>query len=347
MKENYEYIGMYYDMVAYELGFTWIKQQIRWEDLEPEKGQIDFGIPDLVVPAAAERGLKLMFSVVTAPDWARPAGANLEEEGPPADFQDYADFLTALLERHPGQIHAIEVWNEENLDREWNDPQGLSAARYVEMLAAAEQAIHAVDPGVIVISGALSPTGVNNEFAIDDWVYFDQLIAAGLLNHTDCVGAHHNGYNIPPDAVWDDTSTMGPVAENFQGPWTNLNHSWSFRSTLEYYYKAIVNAGGSQKLCITEFGWATLEDVEGGYPKNFEFALDNTLAEQAEWSVAAFEWLADWEGAWIAFLWNLNYSPLAGGDPTNDNVPYSILHDVGTGDPRRPAFYMLQAMPKE
>jgi hypothetical protein len=68
------------------------------------------------------------------------------------------------------------------------------------------------------------------------------------------------------------------------------------------------------------------------------------LEEQAEYIVTAYEWLAEWEGAWIAYLWNLNYSPMAGGDPNNDNVPYSILAPDGSP---RPAFEAVAAMPKE
>ncbi|MBN1283988.1 MAG: beta-galactosidase [Anaerolineae bacterium] len=342
VQENYDLQDYWYEMVSSKLGLKWVKQQIRWEVLQPEQDKIDFSVLDLVVPAASKHGIKLMLSVVTAPEWARPAGADLSKHGPPADFQDYADFIVAILERYPGQVHAVEVWNEQNIDREWSDPQGLSAARYVELLGVAERAIHAVDPGVIVISGALSPTGWNDETARDDFVYFDQLIDAGLLSYADCVGAHHNGYNIPPDAVWDDPSTMGPQAQYFTGPWTNLNHSWSFRSTLEYYYSAIVNAGGAQKLCITEFGWPTVEDMDD-FPQGFEFTRDNTLEEQAGWIVQAFQWLADWDGAWIAFLWNLNYGPQS-GDPTNDNAPYSVLDLQGMP---RPAFDALAQMPKD
>jgi hypothetical protein len=344
VQENYDLQDYYYELVANRLGLNWVKQQIRWEVMEPEQGNIDFSVLDLVVPAAAKHNLKLMLSVVTSPEWALPAGAAEGKGSPPSDFQYYADYLTAVLERYPGQIHAIEIWNEMNIDREWYDPQyGISAERYVELLGVAERAIHAVDPGVIVISGALSPTGWNDETARDDFRYFDELIAAGLLNYADCVGAHHNGINVPPLARWDDPESLGPKPENYTGPWDNPHHSWSFRSTLEYYYNAIVAAGGTQRLCITEFGWPTSEGV-GGAPEGFGFALDNTLEEQAEYIVTAYEWLAEWEGAWIAYLWNLNYSPMAGGDPNNDNVPYSILAPDGSP---RPAFEAVAAMPKE
>ena len=74
---------------------------------------------DELEAAAKKTGVKLMLSVVTAPAWAREPGVNVERHGPPANPADYANFLTAILQRYPGQVHAIEVWNEMNLDREW------------------------------------------------------------------------------------------------------------------------------------------------------------------------------------------------------------------------------------
>jgi hypothetical protein len=35
--------------------------------------------------------------------------------------------------------------------------------------------------------------------------------------------------------------------------------------------------------------------------------------------------MRDWDIVWLAFLWNFNYGPQAGWDPSNDNVPYSIV----------------------
>ncbi len=340
VQESYDIQDHWMMVVAEQLGLNWIKQQVRWELMEPEPGQYDWTVLDIVLPRAQEYGLKVLLSIVTAPEWARPAGVDPNSVGPPEDYNDYVNFVRAILERYPGQVHAIEVWNEQNLQREWNTPEGLSAARYVELLAMTEEAVHSIDPGIIVVSGALSPTGVGPPIALDDFVYFDQMIAAGLLNYADCVGAHHNGYNIGPSERWDNVTSPRP--EHFTGPWDNPHHSWSFRSTLETYYDKIVSAGGDQPLCVTEFGWATVEDMDG-YPPGFEFALDNTLEEQAEWIVEAFQWLSEWEGCWLAFLWNLNYGPQS-GDPTNDNAAYSIIDLNGIP---RPAFGAIAAMPKD
>ncbi len=313
--------------VAEKMSLKWFKFQVRWEEVEPQRGQFDWGKLDLVMPSKAKFGLNIMMSIVTAPAWAREQGVNLDKHGPPANYADYVNFVSAILQRYPGQIQAIEVWNEQNLDREWTSTVGLSAANYVSMLRETYTAIKAIDPGVIVISGALSPTGGWVEpdgrvSAIDDFDYLSQMIDAGLLNYTDCVGAHHNGYNIGPDLPWDQVPN-DPTA-SFRGPFDNPHHSWSFYSTLQTYSNKIALANGQQKLCVTEFGWASTEDL-GGYPPGFEFANDNTLQEQADFIVKAMDEMKSWNTIWLAFIWNFNYGPQAGWATDNDNVPYSII----------------------
>ncbi len=322
---SFDNMDQWTNVAANQLSVKWVKEQVRWADTEKQKGTFDWYETDTFLTSAAGKGLKVLVSVVTAPDWAREQGADLSKNGPPANPQDYADFVVALLRRYPGKIHAIEIWNEENLDREWKSTQGLSAANYVSLLHTAYQAIKAVDPGVIVISGALSPTGVNDGVgAYDDFVYMDALIAAGLLNYTDCVGAHHNGINVSPDYTYD--AIPNDPSAIFRGPFDNPHHSWSFRSTLQTYASKIAQASNysGQKLCVTEFGWPSAEGLSG-VPDGFDFAKDNTLQEQRDFTVKALDFMKDKNFVWLAFLWNLNYGPQAGWAANNDNVPYSII----------------------
>ncbi len=322
---SFDNMAQWMDVAANQLSVKWVKFQVRWAEIEKEKGSYDWFETDTFLSAAAEKGLKVLTSIVTAPDWARDAGVDTSKIGPPANYSDYANFVTALLRRYPGKVHAVEVWNEQNLDREWTSTKGLSAANYVELLRATYQAIKAVDPGVIVVSGALSPTGVNDGIgAYDDFVYMDAMIAAGLLNYTDCVGAHHNGINVSPeytyDAVPNDPSAV------FRGPFDNPHHSWSFRSTLQTYAAKIAQApnNSGQKLCVTEFGWPSAEGLSG-VPDGFGFAQDNTLEEQRDYTVAALDFMQEKDFVWLAFLWNLNYGPQAGWAAENDNVAWSII----------------------
>ncbi len=332
---SYNIMDQWMNVAADQLGVKWVKEQVRWHDIETAKGTYDWSQTDIYLPSAAAQGLKVLVSVVTAPDWAREQGADLTQNGPPANPQDYADFVVALLRRYPGKIHAVEVWNEQNLDREWTSTNGLSAANYVNLLHVTDQAVKAVDPGVIVISGALSPTGLNDGVhAYDDFVYMDAMISAGLLNYADCVGAHHNGYNVSPDYTYD--AIPNDPSATFRGPFDNPHHSWSFRSTLQTYAAKIAQAPNydGQKLCVTEFGWPSTEDLSG-VPDGFGFAADNTLQEQSDYTIKALDFMKDSNFVWLAMLWNLNYGPQAGWDPTNDNVPYSI---IGPNSVFRPVF---------
>ncbi len=313
----------YYRSVSRDLGLRWVKQQVRWDEMETEPGLIDWTLLDFIMPSARRFDIKLLLSIVTAPDWAREAGVNLDQHGPPADPDAYARFIAEIVERYPGGIHAIEVWNEQNIDREWTSAGGLNAANYVALLRASYQVIKAIDPGIIVVSGALSPTGIDDGVgAIDDFRFMDSQIEAGMLDWADCVGAHHNGYNVSPeyqyDNIPDDRSAI------FRGPFENPHHSWSFRSTLEGYANRIRMAGYNTKLCVTEFGWPSAEGLEGVRP-GFEFAHDNSLAEQAEWIPRALSNMEEWGFVWLAFIWNFNYGPQAGFSVTNDNVPYSLI----------------------
>lgn len=333
-----------------QLGVDWVKQQVRWSEVQPTPEEYLWDWLDAFVARANASNLKVLLSIVSAPDWTRTSTAS-GRTGPPDNFQQYADFVAAVLERYPDKVHAIEVWNEQNLQREWYSIAGLSAERYVTMLSLTYDTAKAIDPDIIVVSGALSPTGVNDGIiAIDDFDYMDQMIAAGVLDNADCIGAHHGGVNLPPDVTAEEAFGAGPPEGTlFLGPYDpenplNPHHSWSFRSTLLGQYEKIVAAGGMQKLCVTEFGWASMEGlgVDETLPE-FEFARDNSLAEQAAYITQGYQLLREWGIAQMAFVWNLNFAAESEGPP-GDNELYSI---IGPDGAPRPAFHAITSMPKD
>jgi hypothetical protein len=312
--------------VGDQLGMDWVKAQIQWWLVEPDQQTDQWFFYDAVIDQAHLYGRRLMLSVVGAPAWTRAAGG---ENGPPDDYNEYARFLSELIDRHPGKIDAIEVWNEQNLDREWTSANGISPEDYVRFLQVAYETIKAKDPNIIVISGALSPTGTGDWVRwADDFEYLDRALAAGMLNYADCVGVHHNGYNIPPDVTFDAAgSTPEATTAIFRGPFDNPHHSWSFRTTLDTYAQKVKAINPNKDLCVTEFGWASSE----GYneiPTGFEFAQDNTLQEQADYIVQAFNQMRDSGDVWLAFLFNFDFGNKGAG-PTDDPVPYSIVDTQG------------------
>lgn len=304
------------------MGFNWVKFQLVWKDFEGSPGARSF--PDDVVNDLSAAGLKILLSVVKAPNWARPGNTDFSVEGPPANPQAYADFVGALASHYKGKVQAIEVWNEQNLWYEWGH-EPLDPGRYVDLLCRSYSAIKAADPGITVVSGALTPTGVNDgSTAIDDVAYLQRMYAAGAKRCFDAVGAHPSGYNNPPDAKFGYSNPAEPSFKN--------HPSFFFRDTMERYRAVMVaNGDGGKRIWPTEFGWASTGSPVGGY----EYARDNGEDEQAQFIVRAYEMMRGWGWVGPAFLWNLNF---------NVTNPGSELAAFGIQG--RPAYSALASMPK-
>ena len=314
-----------------DLGLGWVKQQIEWKVYESSRGQFNWSELDVMVDRAAAHNVRLLFSVVKAPRWARNTG---EEDGPPADYQDYWNFVGALSSRYRGRVAAYEIWNEQNLRREWNG-DALSASRYMQLLAGAYNAIKAADPAAIVVSGALAPTGWNDGVtAIDDRVYLDAMYAAGLKSYSDAIGAHPNGWaNAPSASCCRQESTV---------PSHNDHPSFFFKHTLEDYWNIMVRYGDSgTRIWATEFGWGSVEGLGTSAQTDYEFVTYNSEAEQASYLVEAFSQARAYNFVGVIFVWNLNFCPVAGAGA--EQCYWGIVRPNWSA---RPAYGALKAMAK-
>lgn len=302
--------------------FDWMKQQVRWKDMQPNNSvsSINWNELDLVEDRAGNFGINLLFSVLAAPDWAREPGFEATVVGPPANNADFANFVGALAKRYcNGSLKAIEVWNEQNLHYEWGNLP-LDPTAYVGMLREASASIRRECPSMLVVSGALTPTGTNQTpqsrggtTALDDIEYLRRMLQAGMLNYVDAVGSHPSGYNVPPSATKANYCSVISVTGDSFGAGCPLNphRSFSFRSTMEEYRNEVVNYDASKPIWPTEFGWAV--NTSGTDYTGYEYARDNNYVEQAEWTVEAYKMMKEW--GWVAapILWNLNFRVIAPG----------------------------------
>ncbi len=291
------------------MGFKWVKVQIPWKTFEGSPGQR--GYADDIINQLAGSGLNVLASIVKAPDWARPGNTDRSVEGPPADPQTYADYVAAFAAHNKGKVKAIEVWNEQNLWYEWGH-EPLDPGRYVDLLCRAYRAIKAVDPSISVIGGALTPTGVNDgSTAIDDVAYLQRMYAAGAKNCMDAIGAHPSGYNNPPDAKFGYSNPAEPSFKN--------HPSFFFRDTMERYRAVMVaNGDAGKRVWPTEFGWASSGSPHPGY----EYAAQNTEAEQADFIVRAYQMAKNWGWVGPMFLWNLDYNVT---QPSTELAAFGIM----------------------
>jgi hypothetical protein len=308
-------------------GTEWVKQQIEWTNIEQAPDEYNWWELDKIVEKANARGLKLMLGVNHAPGWLR---TETLEYGPPHDPAEFGRFMGLLATRYKGQVAAYELWNEPNLRREWNG-EPLDPALFVELIRQGAQAVRAADANAKIISGGPAVTGINDgETAVDDRVYLRGMVAAGVGNWVDGIGAHPYGFANPPEERWDD-QTHAASSHN--------NHpSFFFLDTLEDY-RAILVEGGLEAtpIWVTEFGWASIDGMGSPDTRGWEYARDISEAQQAEYVVRGFQTgqALEWTGPMI--LWNLNIATIWGGD--RPQSAYSLLRPDGS---YRPAYIAVR-----
>jgi spore germination protein YaaH len=308
------------------MGFNWVKFQMAWKDVESAPGNYSWGFWDEVIGSYSANGVKILLSIPKAPDWARPPDDDKTVEGPPQDPNTYANFVAAVAARYAGKVTAIEIWNEQNLYYEAGGQGRINPAAYTELLKLSYNAIKAVNPDMIVVTGALTPTGAPPPVALDDVEYLRQMYANGAKGFFDAVGAHPSGFANPPDALY-----QGGDFDPARG--YDDHRSFFFRNTMEDYRRVMVeNGDGDKTIWPTEFGWPVWRFTGDA---RFVFAQENSPDEQAQFTVKAYQLGREWGWVGTMFLWNLDYNVTAG------NSELANFGIVGT-----PTYDALAKMPK-
>ncbi len=317
-------------------GFDWIRQQVEWKDTEVIDRTFGFQELDKVVETVAAHNKKLLLSVVKSPDWAtgRPG-----DHGLPQNPDDYGRFVEEIVKRYKGKVQAIEVWNEQNLAVENGGrvvPE--DAGRYVELLKVAYRRIKAVDPTVVVVSGALSSSGENNpDRAVDDLTYYREMFTYNngeIRDYMDAQGFHPATTLNPPDALYP--TEPGPGCDRNPPEWCEdpthyFRHIENVRRVMEEH------GLGDKQIWITEMGWATQNNTPG-----YEYGNQVSLEQQADYLEGAlFRILHEYKYVGVAFIWNLNFAVTWGqaGNPLHEQASFGLLNPDWSP---RPSFTRVQ-----
>lgn len=273
------------------IGMTWVKFQHKW-------GPGD-SASDLAgrIQQAHGNGFKVLLSI---------PGANSYPTS--IDFAGYIEFLGGVAALGPD---AIEVWNEMNIDFEWPAGQ-ISPSSYVNsMLAPAYNKIKSVNPNVMVISGALAPTGYFGggcgNSGCDDNAYLAGMAAAGAASYMDCVGAHYNAGATSP-------------SQSSGHPAGGTHYSWYFQPTLDLYAGAF-----GKPVCFTELGYLSGEDF-GGVPGRFSWASGTSVAEHAQWLGEAISLAGRSGRVRLVIVFNVDFTTW-GDDP---QAGYALIRPNGS-----------------
>lgn len=281
-----------------DAGFGWIRQQFPWEDIEIHaKG--DFtdlrndldgdGIDDPVdawakydniVDLTQRYNLQMMVRLSgPMPPWSLPEGIE-DTHHPPADFQDFVDYAAAVAARYQGKIRYYQVWNEPNLYPEWGD-QTVNAEAYTELLCRTHDALKAIDPDIVVITGALGPTIDLSGRNAYDLLYLQRMYQAGAGDCFDILSVQ--GYGL-----WS-----GPTDHRLRQTTINYQRHLWIRDMM------VANGDAHKAIWISEAGWnpvpndPTINDLER-YGRV-------TMDEAAEWAPLAYERAAE-EWPWVGVI---------------------------------------------
>lgn len=238
-----------------EAGFTWIRQQFVWEDIEIH-ARGDFidrrndlngdGTPDAIdawakydniVELAEQYGLTIQARLDNPPAWAQAVAGDF---APPADFQDFVNFATAVAARYRGRIHYYQVWNEPNIYPEWGE-QAVDPEAYTELLCRTYDALKAVDPAIVVISAPLSPTVSLTARDLNDLIFLQRMYDAGAGDCFDVLAMQGYGF------------FSGPTDQRMRPTTLTFARNLYLRDLM------IANGDASTPIWITEAAWNPID----------------------------------------------------------------------------------------
>lgn len=192
------------DLMA-STGARWLRVSLGWGHIERSPGVYDWAPTDRLVLGARRGGLSVVAVVTTAPGWDSAPGCH-QFECAPDDPGPYAEFVRAAAQRYaPLGVRHWEIWNEPNHVQFWGprpDP-----VAYTELLRRASLALDAVDPGLTVISGGLSPAP-DRDGEIAPLTFLQRVYELGGGRYLDAVAHHPYQFPAPPTALIDNNAFL-------------------------------------------------------------------------------------------------------------------------------------------
>lgn len=283
--------------MAADAGFHWLRQEFPWEDIEIH-GKGDFEDRrhepyrsawekyDQIVELVEDNGMELIVRISNPPAWSRAGGDEVGSYAPPDDYQDYADFVAAIVSRYRGRVKYVQLWNEPNINPEWG-VYPISPEQYTQLLKAGATAARAANPEIVVIAGALAATIDLDGTTIagrnfSDLLFLQRMYDAGAAPWFDVMAAQ--GYGL-----WS-----GPTDQRMQPRVMNFGRPQYVRDVM------VANGDEAKAIWISEMNWnAAPEDVEARYGRV-------TLEQQAAYLPLAYQRIRDeWPWLGVANVWYL------------------------------------------
>ena len=229
--------------------------------------------------------MELIVRVSTPPAWSRARNDAQNTFAPPDNYDDFGDFIYALVSRYRGRVRYYQLWNEPNIYPEWGS-YAISPEDYTRLLKIGATRAREADPDIVVISGALAstialqPAAAPPYNALNDLIFLQRMYDAGAAPYFDIMAMQAYG-------LWSGPSDqrMHPRVMNFSRP--------QFVRDL-----MVANGDATKPIWISEMAWNAAPE---GVPDNFGRV---SLEAQARYEPLAYQRaLAEWPWAGVINTW--------------------------------------------
>ncbi|MCM2675835.1 cellulase family glycosylhydrolase [Alkalicoccobacillus plakortidis] len=204
------------EMLA-ELGVTWVRIDLTWEQIEKEPGIYEYGETryDELADAILKNGMRPYFIL----SYGNPLYSGEQSIGTQAGKEKFAEFVRETVSHYKGMGGIWEIWNEPNYDDHW-----LTAPTYepyADLVHISAPIIKELDPTAIIAGPAM--LNLNGE----SLVWMEELFKRGVLEHLDAISVHPYRHTPPETVTGDyemlqeliDTYTDREDIEIFSGEW--------------------------------------------------------------------------------------------------------------------------------
>lgn len=263
-----------------------------WRAIEPQRGVYRW--PDHLVTTLAENGIRPVFTVQTAPQWATGATNPGSPPVTPQALAAWQGFLKSAVGRygpngsfwqeHPGlpneAVTAWQIWNEPNLPKSFaqkgTGPPTLvkhAPKVYAKLVAASDRAIGKADPHAkVVLAGLLGNPNRTTQAKMSPETFLKKFLnARKITKHFDAVGLH----------------PYAPSIKSYAHIVTRI--------------RDVLRKGGAGKkdLWLDEVGWGSAKDRfslnkgKSGQAKVLRKSFALTLKNRRKWNVDHLYWF-DW-----------------------------------------------------
>ena len=137
-----------------DLGVGFIRMDILWSDVQPEKRKFDFARYDHILSLLKGNNINVL-GVLQYNNSILDNDKNEVWNHPPSSFHEFSHYVQETVTHYRNIIHYWEIWNEPNHAVYWAQPKD-ALKKYSELLKLSYAAAKEANPTCMVLNGGLT-----------------------------------------------------------------------------------------------------------------------------------------------------------------------------------------------